>query len=116
MQKTMLIHNPRCSKSRSAKDILTETGIDFDTIDYLKNGLKEKLITHLPSLLGMSYIEMVRKSEDEFIKLNLSEKKLSDDEWVKILIEHPILLERPIFIHKNKAVIGRPPERVLEIL
>ena len=116
MQKTLLIHNPRCSKSRSAKDILTQAGIDFDTIDYLKDGLKEKLLTNLPSLLGLSYKEMIRKNEEIYKELELDEKKLDHDEWIKVLIAHPILLERPIFIHNNQAVIGRPPERVLEIL
>lgn len=116
MQKALLIHNPRCSKSRGAKEILEEKGIQFDTIDYLKDGLKEKLLSHLPSLLGLSYIEMIRKNEDIYKELKLSEKKLSDKEWIEVLMKHPILLERPIFINGDKAVIGRPPELVIGIL
>lgn len=116
MQKAMLIHNPRCSKSRGAKELLEDRSIQFDTIDYLKDGLKEKLLSHLPTLLGLSYIEMVRKNEDIYKDLKLSEKILSDKEWIEILMKHPILLERPIFINGSRAVIGRPPELILGII
>lgn len=112
MKKAMLIHNPRCSKSRSAKEILIEAGIEFDTIDYLKDGLKEKLLMNLPSLLKLSYNEMVRPKEEKFIELKLKDKNLTEKEWIKILMENPILLERPIFINGDKAVIARPPELV----
>lgn len=112
----MLIHNPRCSKSREAKDILTEKGIEFEIIDYLKDGLKEKLILKLPELTGLSYPDLVRTKEDIYKELKLKEKKLSKDEWVDLLQQHPILLERPIFIHNFKAIVARPPEKVLEIL
>ena len=112
MKRPILIHNPRCSKSRSAKEILIEAGIEFDTIDYLKDGLKEKLLKKLPSLLKLSYIEMIRTKEEKFFELGLKDKKFSSSEWVNILIENPILLERPIFINGDKAIIGRPPELV----
>lgn len=116
MQKSILVHNPRCSKSREALSILNESGIEFDTIDYLKDGLKEKLLSHLPKLLGMNFSEMIRTKEDVYKELNLSSKKLSDAEWIKILMKHPILLERPIFIHGDKAVIARPAELLKKII
>ena len=116
MQKTILIHNPHCSKSRNAKDILLEAGIEFVTVDYINEGLKEKLLKKLPSLLKLSYIEMIRKNEDIFKELNLDGKIVSDKKWVTLLMKHPILLERPIFIHNDRAIIGRPAERVLEIM
>jgi len=116
MQKSILIHNPRCSKSRGAKEILEERGIHFDTIDYLRDGLKEKLLSHLPNLLNLSYEEMIRTKEDIYKDLKLSEKSLSDKEWIAVLMEHPVLIERPIFIHGDKAIIARPSELVLEIL
>lgn len=116
MKRPILIHNPRCSKSRSAKEILIEVGIEFDTIDYLKDGLKEKLLKKLPSLLKLSYIEMIRTKEEKFFELGLKDKKLSSSEWINILIENPILLERPIFINGDKAIIGRPPELVKSLL
>ena len=116
MKKAMLIHNPRCSKSRSAKDILIEAGIEFDTIDYLKDGLKEKLLKNLPSLLNLSYIDMIRINEEKFIELDLLNKTLTDSEWITVLMENPILLERPIFIYGDRAVIARPPELVKTLI
>ncbi|MDD4975096.1 MAG: arsenate reductase (glutaredoxin) [Bacteriovorax sp.] len=116
MNKSILIHNPRCSKSGEAKEILDEQGIEFETIDYLKDGLKEKLLSHLPKLLGLSFKEMIREKESIYKELNLADKNLSDKEWIHLLLEHPILLERPIFIHKNQAVIARPSELIKSIL
>lgn len=116
MQKAILIHNPRCSKSREAKQILEECSIDFDTIDYVKDGLKEKLLSHLPKLLGVSYAQMVRTKDDLYKELKLADKKLSNKEWVEVLMKNPILLERPIFINGDKAIIGRPPELVKDLL
>ena len=116
MQKSILIHNPRCSKSRVAKEILEERGIAFDTVDYLRDGLKEKLLSHLPKLLNLSYEQMIRTKEEIYKELKLSEKKLSDSEWIEVLMKHPVLIERPIFIHGDKAIIARPSELVQEIL
>lgn len=116
MNKTILIHNPRCSKSREAKDLLEKAGVEFETIDYLKDGLKEKLLLHLPHLLGLPYSEMIRKKEDVYQELKLADQNLSDQEWIEVIKSHPILLERPIFIHEGKAVIARPPELVKTIL
>ena len=111
-EKCILIHNPRCSKSREVKEILIEQGIDFEIIDYLKDGFKEKLLTHLPHLLGLKFSEMIREKEAIFSELKLNGKKLSDKEWIEVLMKHPILLERPIVIYNKKAVIGRPAEMV----
>lgn len=116
MQKPTLIHNPHCSKSRGAKEILEERGIEFNTVDYLRDGLKEKLLLHLPKLLNLSYEKMIRSKEDIYKDLNLGEKSLSDKEWVDVLMKHPVLLERPIFIKGDKAIIARPSELVLEII
>ena len=116
MSKSLLIHNPKCSKSRGAKEILEAEGVDFITINYIHDGLKEKLLKHLPALTGLSFKEMVRTKEDLYKELKLDEKNLSDKEWIAVLVKHPILLERPIFIHNDKAVIARPAELVKTIL
>lgn len=116
MQKAILIHNPRCSKSRGAKEILEEHSIEFDTVDYVKDGLKEKLLLHLPKLLGLPYENMVRTKDEIYKDLKLADNKLSNSEWIKILMKNPILLERPIFINGDKAVIARPPELVLNLI
>lgn len=114
--KSILIHNPRCSKSREAKEILEAKGISFTVLDYLQDGLSEALLSELPEILQMDYSAFVRTKDELYFELNLANKKLSKSEWIKVLIEHPKLLERPIFLHQGKGVIGRPPERVLEIL
>lgn len=116
MNRTILIHNPRCSKSREAKEILLSKGIEFEVIDYLKDGLKTKLISQLPKLLGMPYQEMIRKKEDIYKELKLADKSLSEQQWIKTIEEHPLLLERPIFIFNNKGVIARPAELLNTIL
>jgi arsenate reductase len=117
MQKSLLIHNPRCSKSREAKAILDNLAINYEIIEYLKDGLKQKLLAHLPKLLGLNYKDMVRKKEPIYKDLKLSDKDhLTDLEWIQIFIKHPVLLERPIFIHEGKAVIARPPELVNSII
>jgi len=116
MSKTILIHNPRCSKSRGAKEILEELGVEFEMIDYLRDGFKEKLLSSLPKLLNLPYEKMIRDKEEIYSELNLADKKISDKEWIAILMKHPVLLERPIFIHNDKAIIARPSELVKAIL
>ena len=114
--KTILIHNPRCSKSREALKLLSDRGLNFDIVDYLKDGLKEKLLANLPGLLNLTYPEMIRTKEELYKELNLANKKLSDNEWIETLSKHPVLLERPILIHNGRAVIGRPIENFESIL
>lgn len=116
MKKSILIHNPRCSKSRGAKEILEAEGVEFEVIDYLKDGLKEKLLLNLPKLTGLTYPEMVRTKEEAYSQLGLKDRHLTQKEWVEILMKNPILLERPIFIHNDKAVVARPSELVKSIL
>ena len=116
MNKTIFIHNPRCSKSREARDILIQQGVEFETIDYLKDGPKEKLLSHLPELLGLSFKEMIRENEEIYKELKLADKTFSNKEWIALLQKYPILLERPILIHNNEAVIGRPVEKLKQFL
>lgn len=116
MNKTILIHNPRCSKSREALQLLQEKNGQFEIIDYLKDGLSEKLLAQLPALLNLTFPEMIRTKEAIYGELKLETKVLSNEEWIKILMKHPVLLERPILIHHGRAVIGRPTERLKEIL
>jgi len=115
-KKAILIHNPRCSKSREAKEILETEGIVFEVVDYLKDGLKEKLLLNLPRLLSLSYAEMIRTKEDTFKNLNLEIKQITDEQWIKILLSNPILLERPIFIYGEKAVIARPANLIYSLI
>lgn len=110
-----IFHNPRCSKSRCALDILNEKEIDFEVVKYLEDTPTKEDIKDLLKKLGMKAEDVVRKGEAIY-KENFKGKELSEDEWIDALVEHPRLIERPIFINGDKAVIGRPPERILEIL
>lgn len=110
-----IYHNPRCSKSRCSLDILNEKGIDFEIVKYLEESPKSDEIKDLLKKLGIKAEELVRKGEKEY-KENYAGKTLSEAEWISAMVKYPKLIERPIFVNGNKAVIGRPPERVLEIL
>ena len=108
-------HNTRCSKSREACSILQEEGIPFETIEYLKTPPTQKKIKELLKMLGLKAEEIVRKGEPLF-KEKFATKKLTETQWIKILSENPILIERPIIVKGKKAIIARPPEKVLEFL
>ena len=110
-----IYHNNRCSKSRDSLALLTQQNIEIKVIDYLNNPPTEKQIKTLLKKLKMKPLELLRKSENLY-KDNYKEINLSDDEWIELMAKNPILIERPIIVNGNKAVIGRPPEKVLEIL
>ena len=106
-------HNPRCGKSRVALELLEEEGIDPVIVLYLKTPLDTKNLWELSGKLGCRPQDLLRKHETLLEELQLD---LEDDEAViRALHEHPILMERPILVHGEKAVIGRPPNRVLEL-
>jgi arsenate reductase len=108
-------HNTRCSKSREACSILEEEGIKFETIEYLKTPPTQAKIKELLKMLGIKAEALVRKSEPLF-KEKFAAKKLTETQWIKVLADNPILIERPIIVKGNKAIIGRPPEKVLELI
>jgi arsenate reductase len=110
-----IYHNNRCSKSRDSLALLTQQNNEIKVIDYLKNPPTEKQIKTLLKKLKMKPLELLRKSENLY-KDNYKEINLSDDEWIELMANNPILIERPIIVNGNKAVIGRPPEKVFEIL
>ena len=110
-----IFHNNRCSKSRGACDILQSQGIKAEVIEYMKTPPTEEEIRNILKKLGMKASEIVRKGEDVY-KARYAGKEYSEAEWIKILSENPILIERPIIVNGDKAVIGRPVEKVLEIL
>lgn len=110
-----IFHNPRCRKSREGLQILEDTKKDFEVVLYLKNPPTEKELKSIVSKLDMSPIELVRKGEADW-KENFKGKDLSDDEIIKAMVSYPKLIERPIVINGNKAVVGRPPENIKELL
>jgi arsenate reductase len=113
--KDVYLHNPRCTKSRQGLAALEERGVDVPVREYLKDPPTEKELRQIVKLLGIRPIEMVRRGEDEFKKLRLSDST-PDDEVIRAMAEHPILIERPVLVRGNKAAIGRPTEKLLEIL
>lgn len=109
-------HNPRCSKSRQGLKLLKELNVEFTLKEYLKEPLNEKALEALFKKLGKPPKDVIRVKEDTYKELNLSEKNLTDKQWIQTIIKHPNLLERPILETKNKAVIGRPTEELKTIL
>jgi len=110
-----IYHNPRCSKSRQGLDILNNSNENFEIVDYQNNPPTAKELKEILKMLGISPIQLVRKNETVW-KENYKGKELNDDAIIDAMCEHPKLIERPIVIKGNKAVIGRPPERIKELL
>ena len=110
-----IYHNNRCSKSRCGLDILEKSGKEFEVVKYLEAVPSEKELTDIINLLGITPIQLVRKTE-KIWKEKFKGKELSDEEIIKAMVENPKLIERPIVINNNKAVIGRPPEDILTII
>lgn len=110
-----IYHNPRCTKSRETLQLLESKGIEPKVIEYLKDVPTEKEMKGILKKLGIKATDLLRKNETIFKELYKG-KELSEDEWIKAMIQHPKLIERPIVINDQKAALGRPPEKVLDIL
>ena len=113
-QKFAIYHNPRCSKSRATLALLREHGVEPDVIEYLQTPPTAAELKALLKKLGLKAVEVIRKGEDEYRSYAI--KDLTDADWINAIAEHPILLERPIVVRGDRAVIGRPPEAVLELI
>ena len=110
-----IFHNPRCSKSRQTLQLIEESGKKVEVIEYLTNSPSKEELASIIELLEIKPEELVRKGEDIY-KQNFKGKTLSDDEWIDAMLHYPKLIERPIVIDGEKAVIGRPPEKVMDLL
>lgn len=115
MKKIKIYHNPRCSKSREALSILKEKGFEPEIVEYLKNIPTFNEIKDILMKLNLKPEDIIRKSEDIY-KKKFKGKNFTSDEWIKILTENPVLIERPIVIRGNKAIIARPPENILDLI
>ncbi len=111
-----IYHNPRCSKSRQTLALLEEGGIDPEIILYLETPPSAETLTDVLQKLGITPRQLLRKGEDAYKENNLSDTSLSDQQLIDAMVAHPKLIERPIVINGSKAALGRPPERVLDIL
>jgi arsenate reductase len=108
-------HNPRCSKSRDSFNLLEEKGIEADVVKYLDNPPSKEELKEVLKLLGIAPRELMRTKEMIYKELNLKEEN-DDEKLIEAMVENPKLIERPIVIKGGKAVIGRPIEKVIELL
>ena len=111
-----LYHNPRCSKSREALALLQTHDQNLNVVLYKENPPTAKELKELLAMLNITARQLLRKSEDVYKEFNLADENLSETALIKIMVSNPTLIERPIAINGNKAIIGRPPENVLSIL
>ncbi len=116
MTEVVIYHNPKCSKSRQTMALLEERGIKPTVVKYLETPPTATKLKALLSLLGMAPRELMRKNEAPYRELELAKVDLSEDQLVRAMVANPVLIERPIVEANGKAAVGRPPERVLEIL
>lgn len=110
-----IYHNPSCSKSRSACALIAENGVAAEVVEYLQTPPTREGLRALLKKLGMKPAELVRQGEAVF-KEHYAGRTLTDEEWLDAMVAHPILIERPIVVRGDKAVVARPPEKVLELL
>ena len=111
-----IYHNPRCSKSRQTLELLHERNIDTDIIECLRNPPGKQELEQLLELLKIEPRQLLRTGESEYAELGLDDESLSRDTLIEAMVAHPKLIERPIVVSNGKAAIGRPPEKVLDIL
>jgi arsenate reductase len=113
---TTIYHNPRCSKSRETLELLRQNGADPEVIEYLKTPPTLDELRSLLTKLGLKARELLRTKEPEYKQAGLDNPALSEDEVLRAMVSQPKLIERPIVVSGDKAALGRPPDRVLEIL
>lgn len=110
-----IFHNPRCTKSRQTLALIQEAGAEVEIVKYLEQTPSKAVLEEVLNKLGVSAFELIRKTEAIY-KEEYKGKELSNTEWVDVMVANPKLIERPIVIKGDKAIIGRPPEKVLEFL
>lgn len=110
-----IYHNPRCRKSREGLAILQDAKIEPEIIDYIKNPISIEELADILRKLDIPAIDLVRKNEAIW-KENFKSKELSEKEVIEAMVSFPKLIERPIVVHKEAAVIGRPPEKIKELI
>ncbi len=111
-----IYHNPKCSKSRQTLELLKQNGITPTIIEYLKTPPTADTLKEILDLMGLEPRDLMRKKEAVYAECGLDDPSLSDDALINFMIQHPILIERPIVLANGKAALGRPPEQVLDIL
>ncbi len=113
---TIIYHNPRCSKSRAALELLNEKEKDVSVIKYLETPPDRKTLESILEMLGVEPRDLMRKGEKEYKENKLADENLSRDELIEAMLKFPRLIERPIVVKNGKAAIGRPIQNVIDIL
>ena len=116
MAKAFLFHNPRCSKSRQALNLLEKEKENFEVFIYLDEKLEKNFLKEIIQKLGMRPRDLLRTGESAYKENNLKDSNISEEEIINLMIEFPKLIERPIYVKGSKAIVGRPPENVLKIV
>ena len=116
MTDSVLLHNPRCSKSRGALELLRQHDVSPRIVSYLDTPLSADELRALLRQLGVPARHLLRSGEPEYTQLGLADPRLDEEQLIAALVAHPRLMERPVFVRGDRAVIGRPIERVLELL
>ena len=116
MKEFTIYHNPRCSKSRQTLQILRDRGIEPSIVEYLKTPLQKDELKKISTSLGFRPKEFVRKNESDFKERSLVNHLEDDDKMIEAMAAYPKIIERPIVVLKDKAVIGRPPDNVLKLI
>jgi arsenate reductase len=116
MKNIKIYHNPRCSKSRKTLQIIRDHGVEPEVVEYLKTPPTESEIKKISNLLGLDPKRFVRTSENDFKENGLSEKISDNEAMFRLMAKFPKIIERPIVVSDDSAIIGRPPENVLKIL
>jgi arsenate reductase len=116
MSQFTIYHNPRCSKSRQTLQLLEENGVEPTVILYLDTPPSKAQLSTLLKQLGISARELIRRGEEAYKENNLADSSVTEAQLIEAMVAHPKLIERPIVVKGDKAVLGRPPENVLTLL
>lgn len=111
-----IYHNPRCSKSRQTLQLIRDSGVEPEVVEYLKNPPSASELSGILDRLKLEPTDVMRRKESVFRELGLADRELSREEAIALMVDNPVLIERPIVVKGRKAVIGRPPENVNELL
>ena len=114
--KVKIYQKPTCSKCRTALGILGECGVEFDSVNYYETPLSVEELRGLIDKLGVAPRDILRKDEQVYRDLGLDKREVSDDELIKLMVENPDLMQRPIVVRGERAVLARPPENLRELL
>ena len=113
---TTIYHNPRCSKSRAAMDLLTDKGIETNVVKYLDTPPDSAAIAEILDMLDLEPRELMRKGEQAYKENNLDDATLTREQLIEAMVNNPSVIERPIVVKDGKAAIGRPIENIIDIL